>query len=131
MRDQKAIEEQEAAIKAAVEKATSVPHLRPLQAACRRIANFGKSALSLSIKRSLFNKATEAALAKATCACTWNRRHAQRLKSAIDAAVTTALATKEAEQKTKHDAAIEKAIDSGHLEGTMKLRYSPIITLPI
>ena len=43
-------------------------------------------------------------------------------KVAIDAAVTTALATKEAEQKAKHDAAIEKAVESGRLEGTMKLR---------
>jgi hypothetical protein len=43
-------------------------------------------------------------------------------KAAIDAAVTTALPTKEAEQKAKHDAAIEKAVESDRLEGTTKLR---------
>ena len=43
-------------------------------------------------------------------------------KVAIDAAVVTAVAAKESELRTKHDAAIEKAVENGRLEGTMKLR---------
>jgi nucleoprotein TPR len=47
---------------------------------------------------------------------------AEEQKAAIDAAVVTAIAAKEGELKAKHDAAIEKAVESGRLEGTMKLR---------
>ena len=74
------------------------------------------------------NKATEAAIAKvkesqpAPAPALGTDATPEDQKAAIDAAVTTALATREAEEKTKHDAAIEKAVESGRLEGTMKLR---------
>ena len=47
---------------------------------------------------------------------------AEEQKAAIDAAVAAALSAKEAEQRTKHQTDIEKAVESGRLEGTMKLR---------
>jgi nucleoprotein TPR len=47
---------------------------------------------------------------------------AEEQKAAIDAAVAVALSAKEAEQRTKHQTDIEKAVESGRLEGTMKLR---------
>jgi len=43
-------------------------------------------------------------------------------KVTIDAAVAAALAAKEADLKARQDTAIEKAVESGRLEGTMKLR---------
>jgi len=43
-------------------------------------------------------------------------------KAAIDAAVAAAMSSKEKELKTKHQTDIEKAVESGRLEGTMKLR---------
>ncbi|KAH9992148.1 hypothetical protein BJV77DRAFT_1067895 [Russula vinacea] len=106
---QKAIEEQDAAIKTAVEKATTP---------CRGIAGFGRAPRCQHLEE--LDKATKAAVAKlqesqpapATAATSEDQ------KVAIDAAI----AAKEAELKTKHDAAIEKAVESGRLEGTMKLR---------
>jgi nucleoprotein TPR len=74
------------------------------------------------------NKATEAAIAKvkesqpAPVPATGTAATPEDQKVATDAAITTALAAKEAELKAKHDAAIEKAVESGRLEGTMKLR---------
>jgi hypothetical protein len=73
------------------------------------------------------NKTTEAAIPKvkesqpAPAPAPRTAATPEDQKAAIDAAVTTALAAKEVEQKAKHDAAIEKAVEGGHLEGTMKL----------
>ena len=47
---------------------------------------------------------------------------AEDQKAAIDTAVTAALAAKDAELRTKDQTEIEKAVESGRLEGTMKLR---------
>jgi len=72
------------------------------------------------------NKATEAAIAKVKetqpAPAPGSSATPEDQKAAIDAAVTTALAAKEAELKARHDGAIEKAVENGRLEGTMKLR---------
>ncbi|KAH9974884.1 hypothetical protein BGW80DRAFT_1444514 [Lactifluus volemus] len=126
---QKAIDEQDAAIKAAVEKATndlrSVPsttseeltkkHAEELRALEERLVAKHQEELEKAVEAAT-SKAQESAPASGTGTT------AEDQKATIDAAVATAVTAKEAELKTKYDAAIDKAVESGRLEGTMKLR---------
>ena len=74
------------------------------------------------------DKATKAAVAKlqesqpapAPAPASGTATMSEEQKVAIDAAI----AAKEAELKTKHDVVIEKAVESGRLEGTVKLRLN-------
>jgi nucleoprotein TPR len=68
-------------------------------------------------------KAVEAAASKAQESAPAPRAATtEDQKAATDAAVATAVAAKEAELKAKHEGAIEKAVESGRLEGATKLR---------
>ena len=58
------------------------------------------------------------------CSCSCICPHRGRSKGSIDAAVAAALAAKDAELRTEHQTDIEKAFESGRLEGTMKLRLN-------
>src|SRR6266852_2017414 len=124
---QKAIEEQEAAIKAAVEKATSEFRSAPPTTSEEVTKQHAEELRALEERlvakhQEELNKATEAAIAKvkelqpAPAPAPGTAAEDQK------AAINTALAAKEAELKAKHDTAVEKAVESGRLEGTMKLR---------
>ncbi|KAH9977476.1 hypothetical protein BJV74DRAFT_946992 [Russula compacta] len=122
---QKATEEQDATIKTAVEKATSelrnAPSISSDELAKRHADELRALEERLVAKhQEELSKAAEAAAAKAqeSQPAPGTTPTAEDQKSAIDAAV----AAKEAELKAKHDTAIEKAVESGRLEGTMKLR---------
>ena len=123
--------EQEAGIKAAVEKATSEFRGAPPTASEEVIKQHAEELRALEERlvakhQEELNKAIEAAVAKVKesqpAPALGTPATPEDQKIAIDAAVTTALVGKEAELKAKHDAAIEKAVESGRLEGTMKLR---------
>jgi len=126
---QKAMEEQDAAIKAAVEKATSELRSNPPTVPDELTKRHAEELRALEERlvakhQEDLNRATEAATAKAreSQPAPGTAMTAEDQKAAIDTAVATAVAAKETELKAKHDAAIEKAVDSGRLEGTMKLR---------
>ncbi|KAH9018598.1 hypothetical protein EDB85DRAFT_604415 [Lactarius pseudohatsudake] len=125
MARQRATEEQDTAIKAAVDKATtelrsapsaaseelSKQHAEELQALEERLV--AKHREELEAARAKAQESVPAPAASPT---------AEEQKATIDAAVAAALAARDAEQRTKHQADIEKAVESGRLEGTMKLR---------
>lgn len=122
---QKATEEQDAAIKAAVDKVTSAPsaaseelskqHAEELRALEERLIAKHRDELEEAIEAATA-KAQESAPAPAPAPT------AEDQKAVIDAAVAAAVAAKDAELKTKYQGDIEKAVESGRLEGTMKLR---------
>ncbi|KAI9435095.1 hypothetical protein H4582DRAFT_2080017 [Lactarius indigo] len=129
MARQKATEEQDAAIKAAVDKATSELRSAPSAASEELTKQHAEELKALEERlvakhREELEKAVEAAAAKAqeSVPAPVVTPTAEEQKAAIDAAVAAALAAKEAEQKTKYQADIEKAVESGRLEGTMKLK---------
>jgi len=68
------------------------------------------------------NKANEAAAAAAKALESRPAPETATTAEAQKAAIDDAVAAKEAELKVKHEAAIEKALENGRLEGTMKLR---------
>jgi nucleoprotein TPR len=122
---QKATEEQDAAIKAAVEKATSELRNAPSTAPDELVKQHAEELRALEERlvakhREELNKANEAAAAKAQASqsAPANALTAEDQKTAID----TAVAAQEAALKAKHDAAVEKALENGRLEATMKLR---------
>lgn len=127
MARQKATDEQDATIKAAVDKATtelrsapSAPseeltkqHAEELRAQEERL---------IAKHREELQKAVEAATAKAKESAPAPAPSPEAQKAATDAAVAAALTAKDAELRTKYQVEIEKAVESGRLEGTMKLR---------
>ncbi|KAH9169938.1 hypothetical protein EDB89DRAFT_1980725 [Lactarius sanguifluus] len=129
MARQRATEEQDAAIKAAVDKATTELRSAPSAASEELSKQHAEELRALEERlvakhREELEKAVETATAKAqeSLPAPTASPTAEEQKAAIDAAVATALAAKDAEQRTKHQAEIEKAVESGRLEGTMKLR---------
>ncbi|KAH9035767.1 hypothetical protein EDB85DRAFT_842053 [Lactarius pseudohatsudake] len=129
MARQRATEEQDAAIKATVDKATtelrSAPSATTEELSKQHAGELRALEERLVAKhRQELEKAVEAATAKAqeSVPAPAASPTAEEQKATIDAAVATALAAKDAEQRTKHQADIEKAVESGRLEGTMKLR---------
>ncbi|KAH8980106.1 hypothetical protein EDB92DRAFT_1901586 [Lactarius akahatsu] len=129
MARQRATEEQDAAIKAAVDKATTELRSAPSAASEELSKQHAEELRALEERlvakhREELEKAVEAATAKAqeSAPAPAASPTAEEQKAAIDAAVAAALAAKDAEQRTKHQADIEKAVESGRLEGTMKLR---------
>jgi nucleoprotein TPR len=122
---QKATEEQDAAIKAAVEKATSELRNAPSTAPDELVKQHAEELRALEERlvakhQEELNKANEAAAAKTqeSQSAPANSLTAEDQKTAIDMAV----AAQEAALKAKHDAAVEKALENGRLEATMKLR---------
>ena len=71
-------------------------------------------------------EAVEAATAKAreSAPASTSVSTAEDQRETIDAAVTAALAAKDAELRTEHQTDIEKAVENSRLEGTMKLRLN-------
>ncbi|KAH8990434.1 hypothetical protein EDB86DRAFT_3080419 [Lactarius hatsudake] len=129
MARQRATEEQDAAIKAAVDKATTDLRSAPSTASEELSKQHAEELRALEERlvakhREELEKAVEAATAKAqeSAPAPAASPTAEEQKAAIDAAVSAALAAKDAEQRAKHQADIEKAVESGRLEGTMKLR---------
>ncbi|KAI9449362.1 hypothetical protein BJY52DRAFT_1215953 [Lactarius psammicola] len=126
---QKATEEQDATIKAAVDKATSELRSAPSAASEELAKQHAEQLRALEERlvaqhREELEKAVEAATAKAqeSAPAPAAAPTAEDQKATTDAAVAAALAAKEAEQKTKYQADIEKAVESGRLEGMIKLR---------
>ncbi|KAF8265884.1 hypothetical protein EI94DRAFT_1734451 [Lactarius quietus] len=129
MARQKATEDQDAAIKAAVDKATTELRSAPSAASEELTKKHAdelraQEELLVAKHREELEKAVEAATTKAreSAPAPAPAPTAEEQKAAIDAAVAAALAAKDAEQRTKHQTDIEKAVESGRLEGTMKLR---------
>ncbi|KAH9952842.1 hypothetical protein BC827DRAFT_1159530 [Russula dissimulans] len=128
---QKAIEEQDAAIKVAVEKATNelrnAPSANPEELVKRHAEELRELEKRLVAKhKEELNKAAEAVAAKAQesqpTPTPGTAATAEDKKAAIDVAVATAISAKEAESRANHDTALEKAVESGCRGGTMKLR---------
>ncbi|KAH9056279.1 hypothetical protein EDB87DRAFT_1637584 [Lactarius vividus] len=129
MARQRATEEQDAAIKSAVDKATSELRSAPSTVSEELSKQHAEELRALEERlvakhREELEKAVETATAKAqeSAPAPAASPTAEEQKATIDAAVAAALAAKEAELKSKHQVDIEKAVESGRLEGTMKLR---------
>ncbi len=127
MTRQKATEEQDAAIKAAVDKSTSELRSAPSTASEELTKPHAEELRALE-ERLVANHREKAAEAAGTAKAQESGPApvavptADDQKAVIDAAVAAAVAAKEAELKPKYQADVENAVESGWLEGTMKLR---------
>ena len=122
MARQKATEEQDAAIKTAVDKATTELRTAP-SVASEELDKQHAQELRAQEERLVAKHHKEIKTAKESAPTPVPAAAgptAEEQKAAIDAAVAAPLYTKEAEQRMKHQTNIE--IESGRLKGTMKLR---------
>ena len=123
----KATEEQATNIKDLADKATSKLRAAPSRAFEELTKHHAQNCVlrkkGVVVKhREELKKAAEAAPIKAKeSAPAPAATYSTRAKAAIDSAVVAAISTKEVEQRTKHQMAIEKAVEIGRLEDTMNL----------